>query len=282
MSVPEEFSDAVIVAHFDDVLGDYMHFRCHIDELDVKQLVEFLTAQTNLICCVKEIGSRPHVHATFKLKCPRTTFTDRLKKKFKCIVGNGYYSCKKVKTTLDRNYRYIYKGVVNDYPDILYTLHTEEEWKDFYRRYWQQQDKILYSKKSSAALAAQTSPIGDYSGACPPAKPRQRVKTFMEKFAEVVEVEHEPLIHSIWSFYGYGDADKRINTLEWCQDYLGNLLLKRLGKSVKNIDDFIFERLFRAIYIHILDMCPHDLTTPVAQSMMENFRHKLPQPKLFS
>jgi len=255
-------------------LGNFFHFRCHTDKLDLGDLVEFLKQQTDVLCIVREFGTREHIHSTLLLKTAKTTFIDRLKRKFPMINGNGAYSMKPVKN-FDSNIRYNYKGTASDYPDILYTKHTEQEWKNFYKEWWETKQEILL--KSQAITKSQedskSSDICDFSD-CQTVKKKVVSKSFTLKFCENLWKEHGQIFGAIWYFHGYKETTP-INDLEWCQDYVSDLYYRALGKAAKNIDDFIFERNYRGVYAYILEKCPMNLTAPISKSHVSKFRHKL-------
>lgn len=246
-------------------IGDFQHFRVHTDELDLEQLLTFLTEQVHIEFVVKEFGkkNREHIHACIKLRTAKTTFTDRLKKKFPVIKGNGYYGLVKLKKGYDTNARYCYKGKANDYPDILKTVHTEEQWKAYYNAYWKQ-----YTDTHAP-------PVIDNS--LLKAKSKTKVLTFTQKLlAEILE-EHEVVVNAIWYYKGYKQDPKKPPSLTYdvCQNWLGDLLLTRLGKAAKNIDDFIFQRMYRGLWIGILATCPTNLTKELATHMTDKFRNTL-------
>lgn len=251
----------------ENILGEFLHFRVHTDELDVNDLMTFLHEQTDIQFAVKEFGksNREHIHACLKLKCAKQTFVDRLKKKFQVIKGNKYYGLGKLKKGYDANARYCYKGRPNDYPDILYTVHTEEQWKDYYKRYWEEYQQ----------LHPPPPPVEDICLSL--SKPKS--KTFMQKLVDDIFDEYETLPNQIWSYYGYKSDELNQTSLETfkeCQDYLAELLYQKLGMAVKNIDDIIFERLYRGLFAAILVRCPDkSVYKKQAQDLLNKFRHKL-------
>lgn len=249
-------------------IGDFQHFRVFTETVDLPVFVDFLKTETDLLMIVKEFGksNREHIHATLKLKTAKTTFLDRLKKKFPSIFGNKSYSLKPLRD-FDKNARYCYKGVANDYPDILYTQHTEEEWKDYYNRYW---NEFKENKK-----VVNTGCQNDSTFLVSEAKSKSKSsKSWLLKMCEELYDEHKPLFGSIWYHNGCKDFEP-INTLNDNQDYLANYLLKKLGGSAKNIDDIIFERMYTGMYFYILQKCPQDLTSKYASQRLNKFRHKL-------
>jgi len=64
-------------------------------------------------------------------------------------------------------------------------------------------------------------------------------------------------------------------TYDDCQNWIGDLLLKRLGQAAKNIDDFIFQRMYKGIWFGILATCPQNLTKEPATHMVDRFRNTL-------
>jgi len=179
-------------------IGDFLHFRVHTDELDLDDLLAFLTEQTHIDFAVKEYGksNREHIHACVKLKCAKQTFVDRMKKKFPVIKGNGYYSLGKIKKDYDTNARYCYKGRANDYPDILITVHTEQVWKKYYNDYWKQYNEIHIKESTSETSLLKI-------------KSKKQQKTFTHKLLEEILNEHEPLVNAIWYYKGYKQDPKK-------------------------------------------------------------------------
>lgn len=243
-------------------IGDFLHFRVHTDELDLDELMKFLNEQAHIEFAVKEYGksNREHIHACIKLKCPKQTFVDRMKKKFPVIKGNKYYGLAQLKKGYDTNARYCYKGAPNDYPDILQTVHTEEQWKAYYTAYWQEYQK-LHPPVVTENLVL---------------KAKSKPKTFMEKLNERIHDEYYPLVRNLWLHYGYkdeGGLDE--HTLEYIQDYLADILLNALGKARKNIDDMIFERMYRNLYYGLLADCPKNILQSKSKEMVSKFRKNL-------
>jgi len=246
-------------------LGEFMHFRCHTETLEVTDLVTFLQKETDLLMIVREFGkkNREHIHATLILKTAKSTFVDRLKKSFPTVVGNGSYGLKAVRD-FDKNARYTYKGAPNDYPDILFTTHSETEWKDYYKRYWEEFTK-LHKKEVNT---------GCQNGSFFEAEVKPKSKAWSLKVSEELWEDHRPLFASIWYHHGAKDYTP-IDNLKDNQDYLADYLLKKLGTSAKILDKFIFERLYRGVYNYILCKCPENLTHKPATKMLDAFRHEL-------
>lgn len=198
---------------------------------------------------------------------------------FPMIKGNKYYGCGKLREGYDRNAKYCYKGVPNDYPDILYTIHTETQWKDYYIAYWNEFRAIRASLVNSSVVntGCQNDSIGDITLKAP----KVRTKMFNERICEELWEDHRPIFHSIWFYTAHKcgvilDIEiKPVNNLEFCQNYLADYLYRKLGNTAKNIDKFIFERLYRGIYAYILVKCPVNLTKKTAEGFLENFRHTL-------
>lgn len=247
-------------------MEDFLHFRVHTDELDIDELMTFLHTQSDVHFAVKEFGksNREHIHACIVLKCAKQTFVDRMKKTFKVINGNKYYGLTKLKKDYDTNARYCYKGKANDYPDVIYSIHTVEVWKEYYKAYWEEH-KILHP------VNAQVTPFVK--------EPRVKCRTFMQKLRDKVFEEYPALPPAIWRYYGYKSDDlcpTDIDTFDKCIDYLAELLYQSLGEAVKNIDDFIFERLYRGLLAAIIVRCPdRKLLKDESTKLVGKFRNKL-------
>lgn len=259
-------------------LGEFIHFRVHTETIDLADFLEFIQTETELLMMVKEFGkhNREHIHATLQLKTAKSTFVDRLKKKFPSICGNKSYGMSAVRD-FDKNARYTYKGKANDYPDILFTKHTEEEWKTYYRRYWDEFKEIT----KVVNMGCQNDPTLEVK------ETKSRTKPFNLKLAEELWETSKPLFFTIWFYHasqigicldeykpeGYKSAK---HSLEESQNYIADILYKKLGSFAKNIDDVIFERMYNGLYAYILDKCPYcNLTSKKSSKMLDKFRHKL-------
>lgn len=241
-------------------IGEFMHFRVHTDELEISELMDFLQKQTDIHFVVKEFGksNREHIHACLVLKCAKTTFVDRLKKQFSVIKGNKYYGLGKLKKDYDTNARYCYKGKANDYPDIVYTIHDESTWKKYYTDYWEQW------KQSHPVVPKEL------------LVKKEKTKTFQMKLLDEILDDYEDLVRCIWFHKGYkGHEIAQKIDIEKCQDHLGEILLMRLGKCAKNIDKFIFERMYKGLWFGIIAHCPQNLIKNEAPHFIDNFRNTL-------
>lgn len=249
-------------------IKEFRHFRAFTDGIDLGKLVDFLKRECEVICIVKEFGksNREHIHSTISLKSPLSTFRDRLKKEFPTLIGNKMISMEKVRE-YDNNLRYCFKGRPNDYPDILYTV--VDNWKDYYTRYWKQYDEL--HKKAEVNMGCQNDPS---------VNKKVRSKTFQVRLAEEILDDYEGLCKAIWFHNGYKNvAGDEVyvpqENLQHYQEYLANLLLQKMGKSYKILDDFIFERMYRGLYNTILSFCPQNLTQKSSVELLNKFRHKL-------
>ncbi|MBC6626280.1 hypothetical protein [Pseudomonas sp.] len=260
-----------------ETLGEYIHLRITTEQLDLDKLVDFLKNELDVICIVREFGkfNKEHIHSTIKLKTAKTTFLDRLKRTFPLIKGNGFISMKSVKNW-DSNIRYCYKGTPNDYPDIYYTIHTEEEWKNFYQSWWNTNREVIKTKTKKTTteevnMGCQNDPSSNEVFIVK----RQRVMTWSEKTAKAFLLDYRPLAQAIWFFHGDNNYEP-INDLVWCQDEVASYLLKCLGQTAKAIDDFIFERMYTGLYTYILISCPtSNLYRKKAVERLGKFRDKL-------
>lgn len=257
-------------------LEDFLHLRITTYGIDISILVEFLKSELDVVMIVREhpFLSNEHIHSTVKLRTSKSTFRDRLLKAFPSIQGNRSYSMKKVRKW-DSNLHYCYKGTASDYPDVLYTIHEWDYIKTVYREYWAIQADVLKAvkaRKTPLPVEGETEDLGETVVV----KKRTRTLTFTQKLCnDIMNDPDKSVVHTIWHFHG----DKQYqptNTLEWAQDRVIVLLYRRLGEVVKNIDDFILERMMRGIYAHILAGCPTmDLIEKKAVESLKGFRHKL-------
>ncbi len=249
-------------------LGEYLHFRVHTETIDLVTFVAFLKQETDLLMIVKEFGkmNREHIHATLILKTAKSTFIDRLKQKFPSIVGNKSYGLRPVRD-FDKNARYTYKGSASDYPDILYTSHTEEQWKTYYKRFWET-FKDLHKVNTGCQNASLCKIVDD--------EPKSKSKStpFTLRISEELWSEHTPLFHSIWHFHGAKQYEP-INNLASNQDYLADYVERKMGSVAKAQDQFIFERIYRGVYSYILFKCPDNITFTIAVKKLDRFRGML-------
>ena len=78
----------------------------------------------------------------------------------------------------------------------------------------------------------------------------------MKKLHDKIIEDYPGLVDGIWFYEGY-KSDKIIKEdSRYYLNYLAKILYTELGQAVKNIDDFIFERLYRGLYASILVKCP--------------------------
>lgn len=224
---------------------DFFHFRLHTDELQMADLVSFLHEQASVNFIVKEFGkgNREHIHACLSLKVPRQTFTDRLKRKFTVVKGNGYYSLQKLKKDYDTNARYCYKGTASDYPDIVYTIHTEEEWKKYYNDYWSQ------FKKNKVEHVDTTTYI------LPEKKVKVKALPWSKKLTNRLFEDYPMLCKAIIDYHASNcGSDIEYDKL---QQSLLSICLRALGNESKNLDEFILIRLYNGQLNAILSRYDH-------------------------
>lgn len=250
-----------------------LHFRAHIDEIEVDKLLSFLHANSDVIIVCREFGKREHIHSTIILKQSKTTFREKLLKEFPILKGNKGYSCKEVKKP-ESNLRYICKGRPNDYPDILYSVYTDDEIKGFYNAYWlehKQYEKVAVTTTEGNMACQNETPV---------VKVKKPSKTFMQKLHDSVIKEHPNLLESIWWAEGYKSDFQTFDChsliVDEVYNALATILYKALGEAVKNIDDMIFERLYRGLYASLLVKCPDkNIIEKKAVDILNKFKHKL-------
>lgn len=225
-------------------LGDWKHFRCFTDSINQDEMVDFLKHSCKVLIIVFEtskIGHRPHIHATIIPHKAISTFRDDLRKKFPQIFGNKSYSINAVKN-FDSNIKYCCKGTANDYPDILYTTLTDDEWKQYYNEYWKLQGKILKDKKNSGVN------MGCQNGSSEEIvvkTKRVRTKTWSEKVSDLLLEDYAGLCDGIIAYHEGNAFPVPYDTL---QEKLMEVILENLGKTAKNLDELILVRLYNAQY----------------------------------
>lgn len=177
-----------------------------------------------------EEEKKPHLHLHCEVTISESTFRRKVKSWFPAIKGNGEFSVRE-KTANIVGYYYTCKGTGPDWetgkPTIISTSFTEDQIKEFHRIYWnkKQEQKV----DLTAAIEEGEKPT----------KKRQRTKTFMEKIRDQL-IEENP--DREWTL------TQSVDPLESDLIELSEYLYKKLGQSVKNIDQTIFNRMLNGLY----------------------------------
>ncbi len=112
---------------------------------------------------VEEIGANLHYHTSFVSYIPNNTARDHFKKIWKGVEKLNpktgkmkrvpYHSYGKQpqarKEDIDALYQYLYKGANHKtLPVVIETIHTEEEIKEYHRKYWKIAERVQRMKEN--------------------------------------------------------------------------------------------------------------------------------------
>lgn len=201
------------------------HFRVHIDNLEVDKLVGFIKSSSVVILIVRELGERPHIHCILTPTKTASTFRQQFLKTFPMCKGNKCYSFEEVKE--EENMKlYLCKGdSVDVSPVVIYSTFDTDL---YHIQYWDNNAKL---KKDS------------------------NVKVKDKSITWIKEVKRDFLIEYPFDARDLSDPiecqwkpdDITVNNYIKSKKVLLGFILKRLGKSVKVLDDNIVTRLFKGI-----------------------------------
>jgi len=164
------------------------------------------------------------------------TVRDNLKRELPNLFGNKDYgslygSHTYTSADMERAYCYTCKGTGPDYetqgPKIIATDLPEQTIRDYHRASWEYKKNKLKKEADENAIKVQLPPITE------PEKKKKRTKMFMEKLKDSI-IEEFP--------------DKTWNVDEDCDfNYLTKKLYQSLGKTAKNLDYIIFNRMMNGL-----------------------------------
>lgn len=232
-------------------MEEFYHFRCFTESIVLEDLVNFLKTETDVLIIVFEVshGShKEHIHATLKFRKAINTFRDKLRKQFPSIFGNKSYSIQKVKN-YDSNIKYCCKGKANDYPEVLFSTLSDAEIKQYYTEYWELQNSILKSKAKSneVNMGCQN------DSSLPIVKTKVKTVTWSEKLTKHIIEEYAGLCQGFVDYHRGVKVDYDV-----LHETLVGIILERLGKVSKNLDEFILIRLYNAQLNAIIQQCGDD------------------------
>ena len=106
----------------------FIHFRIHL--LDIwYEVRDFLIKNGNhILSIIEKDAERPHIHSVFQFDKTKSTFGQRLKKKFPTLDGNKDFSISQVGDTpddLQNILKYICKGEEEQLPNVVFHLPKE-------------------------------------------------------------------------------------------------------------------------------------------------------------
>lgn len=211
------------------------HFRVHTDNLEIEKLVGFIKSSSVVVIIVKEIGERPHIHCVITPTKTTSTFRQQFLKTFPMCKGNKCYSLEEVKDEESMKL-YLCKGENRTTsPEVIYsTIDTEA----YHNQYWENNDKL---KKDS------------------------NVKVKDKSLSWIQEVKRDFLLEYPFDARDLSDPiearwkpdEKDMENYTKSKKVLLGFILKRLGKSVKVIDDNIIIRIFKGILNSLIQAGEH-------------------------
>lgn len=209
----------------------FLHFRIH--RLDIWEPIrDFLIREgTHILSVYESDAGRPHIHSVFQFPKTKSTFGQRLKKKFPNLEGNKDFSISEVKDTpedLQNILQYICKAdSKTDTPDVRFVSpnFNEDNKAEIFRlhnEYWRVNSELKESNVQEVTTK-QKAP---------------RAKTFTELV--LLEVKRECPNHK-WDMN------------EISMSLVFDVVMKKLGEKVKTFD----RQVLRKIVFGVLNvLCP--------------------------
>lgn len=202
------------------------HFRVHIDNLSLDKLVAFMKSNASVMIIAKEMGERPHIHSIISPIKTVSTYRQKFIQEFPMCKGNKCYSLEKVQDE-EKMKAYICKGEEKKKPEIIYTNGVDVD--SYYEKYWVV-NKELKTNNGTVKKEKSVSWMNEVK------------MEFVTKYPVEVQVLSNP-IECMWN---PTDAEKA--DYKKCQKELLGHVLKKLGKSVKVLDDNILLRMYKGIH----------------------------------
>lgn len=201
------------------------HFRVHIDNVDLDKLVGFIKSASVVVLIVRECGERQHIHCILTPTKTESTFRQQFLKAFPMCKNNKCYSLKEVKDE-EAMKLYLCKGEsVLLLPEVIYsTIDTD----GYHSKYWE--NNVELKKKSGV-------------------KDKEKSLTWIQQVRKDFLLEHpidvrilQDPIDAKWK-----PTESEIENYNKSKKLLLGFILKRLGKTVKVLDDNVVVRLFKGI-----------------------------------
>lgn len=202
------------------------HFRVHIDNLIIDNLILFIKSHSMLLLMVKEIGDRPHVHCILEPTKTVSTFRQQFLKTFPQCKGNKCYSLEEAKD-IDKLKCYLSKGESETImPVILFNKDVDVDC--YHKQYWETNKSLKSHTASQQKVKTLTW--------------TQEVKSeFQEQYPQDVLELSDP-IDCRWK-----PTEQDVKNHITSKKLLLSFVLKKLGKSVKVLDDNIITRLYKGV-----------------------------------
>lgn len=220
----------------------YYHIRL-THNIENPRYSQFFQERTSEHILVRENAdvedSETHLHCHFKSlhkndQAVRKEFCNSNPKQklgwFPDVVGNKCYSCK---YGTIHGYNYVCKGTGPDWdtgkPTVLSTTFPEDKIKEFHQAYWRH-------KNPQETIVRDMQPImeQDFARIEKIAKRKAKPPSWTELLIQEIRIARP-------------DHGFDMNNHE-DREYLVAIILKRMGKLTKALDEFIFRRTFHTVY----------------------------------
>lgn len=211
------------------------HFRLHYEDCSLNEIVDFMKSRAEVVVIVKEIASRPHIHAVItRFNQTKSTFVQQFLNKFPMFNGNGSYSCSK-KNDLEAQIRYCCKGQSKETdPEVLHCIETID-WRVYHEKYWEE-NLLLKAKSEEVNKGCQNDPSLVL---------KVKSKTWTEKVYDELHVQFPEHIITIQTFQLlYKPTDKERQVYEDSRKVIFRYVMKAFGKSAKKISNRIIQEIF--------------------------------------
>lgn len=204
------------------------HFRVHIDNLNLDNLQIFIKSNAVTLLIVKEIGDRPHVHCIIEPTKTVSTFRQQFLKSFPQCKGNKCYSLEEVKD-LDKLKCYLSKGESETImPVVIFNKDVDVDC--YHKQYWEVNKSL---KSNTASQKPQKTKTLTWI---------QEVKIEFQNEYPYDVVELSDPIDCRWK-----PTEQEVKTHLTSKKLLLKFVLKKLGKSVKVLDDNVVTRLYKGV-----------------------------------
>lgn len=203
------------------------HFRVHIDNLDLDKLQVFIKTNAVTLLIVKETGDRPHVHCIIEPLKTASTFRQQFLKSFPQCKGNRCYSLEEVKD-LDKLKSYLSKGESETIMPVV-IFNKDVDVVSYHNQYWE------VNKSLKTNTASQKTKVKTLSWT-------QEVKNEFQKSYPLDVIELSDPIECRWK-----PTEQEQKNHVASKKLLLSFVLKKLGQSVKVIDDNIVTRLYKGV-----------------------------------
>lgn len=209
-------------------------FQFRVTEPDddmITKLVLWIRSKTQTLLAVKEMSQaeKKHIHVLIDIK-NKSTFIQQFHKQFLTYKGNKSYSCEELREPLENSLKYLSKGEKSgELPIILFSKYSSEEILQFHNEYYEHpaaQKKLKEKEKE------------------PKLNWTQEVKRDYQK-EHPSEIAYLQFQHIKNQWLPTDEEKQRLNDAKY---HLFKYCMRRLGKSVKVLDESIIKKLFNGVY----------------------------------